>query len=190
MRCRNQRGQSLIEFAMTMPLLALMFVGSLSLGKAAYDAAIVQESVSEASKMAAIDRLNPAGTDSFQMNEPQLLDWIRASAHMMDNSIDGKNSIVCTPGTTPQWKYDSGNFPPGLEPGNHSAIFKGFGSLASGPIGDVLSHLNTGLGTMKITYNYDPGFSAGFSMPIKYVLNYSKYTETWFPFSKSQAQIC
>lgn len=186
---RGQRGQSLVEFALVMPLITLMFVGSISLGRAAYDAAIVQEASDEATKMAAIDRLNPSGKDAFQMNESQLLDWIRGSAHMMDTSI-AESSIVCTPGSTPQWKYDSGNFPPGLDPNSHASVFKGLETIASGDLGDLISHLNTGLGSMKITYNYDAGFSTGFSVPIKYIINYSKYTETWFPFSRPQALSC
>ena len=186
---RGQGGQSMIEFALAMPILALMFIGSLSLGKAAYDAAIVQEAADETTKMAAIDRLNPAGKDAFQMTEPQLLAWMQASANMMDPSI-APSSIQCTPGTTPQWKYDSGNFPPGLAPNNHSGVFGALTGIASSGLGDFISHLNTGLGSMKVTYNYDPGFSVGVHVPIKYVINYSKYTETWFPFSRPQALSC
>jgi hypothetical protein len=174
---RDQRGQALIEFALAMPILLILLVGSLTISRGSYDAEIVQESGDEAGKMAAIDRVDPTGNHAYSMTDSQLRDWINASAHLQDSSI-ALGAITCTsnPGN---WKFQGGQTPPGA-PSQGSDIY---GTLLGIGGSDLWSWLDPSFGTMRVTYMHDLGLSAGPPMPINYVFHFQRYQMTWLPFT-------
>jgi hypothetical protein len=179
-RRRGQHGQSVIEFALALPILALLLVGSLTLGRAAYDATIVQEAVDEAGKAAAIDRLSADNKNAFQMDEPTLRDWIRTQANTMDPSIDASKTIICSPGVKPNWDYNQGEMPKGMPAS--SGIYGSAKDFLGGAVGGFIAKvLNPGLQTMRVTYNYNTSIGPAISFPISYTMYYSKYQMTWTP---------
>jgi hypothetical protein len=174
-RSPAQRGQSMIEFALVLPLLSVLLVGSLSLGRGAYDSMIVQELSDEAGKAAAIDRMGPGGSSSrHQMSSKELLEWIQAAAHTEDSSIDPA-AIRCRP----SMDFTSGSVPSGVPKDNGGGVF---GTLVTGgqTIGQIAPLLNPNIMTMNIRYNYDTGFG-GASIPIDYTFHYTAYEMVWFP---------
>jgi hypothetical protein len=176
---RRQHGQSAVEFALALPILALLLIGSLTLGRAAYDATIVQEAVDEAGKAAAIDRLSADQKHAFQMNEVTLRDWIRTQANTMDPTIDGANTIICSPGVNPNWDYNQGEMPKGM-PASGGIYGDAQGFLGGAVGGFIAKVLNPGLQTMRVTYNYKTTIGV-MSFPITYNMYYSKYQMTWTP---------
>jgi Flp pilus assembly protein TadG len=179
-RRHRQEGQSAIEFALALPILALLMVGSLTLGRAAYDATIVQEAVDEAGKAAAIDRLSSDQKHAYQMNEPTLRDWIRTQANTMDPSINAASTIICSPGVNPNWDYNQGEMPKGM-PASGGIYGDAQGFLAGATGGFIAKVLNPGLQTMRVTYNYNTTIGPAISFPISYNIYYSKYQMTWTP---------
>ena len=183
-RLGNQRGQSLIEFAMALPVMAILLVGSLTIGRAAYDANIVQEAVDEGGKASAIDRLSSDQASAYSMTEPTVRDWIRTSANTMDPSIDANSTIACTPtpaGADSNWDFNNGEVPPGM-PQSGSGIYGDFQQFLGGKAGGFIAKvLNPGLETMRVTYNYNTSIGPGVTFPIRYVVYFSKYQMTWTP---------
>ena len=184
-RRRNQRGQSLIEFAMALPVMAILLVGSLTIGRAAYDANIVQEAMDEGGKASAIDRLSSGDQSSaYSMDEPTVLQWIQTSANTMDPSIDAGNHVVCSPtpsGADSNWDFNQGDLPPGF-PASGSGIYGNVQGFLGGKAGGFIAKvLNPGLETMRVTYNYNTSIGPGVTFPIRYVVYFSKYQMTWTP---------
>ncbi|MDP9325562.1 MAG: pilus assembly protein [Candidatus Dormibacteraeota bacterium] len=173
----------MIEFALALPILALLLVGSLTLGRAAYDATVVQEAVDEAAKASAIDRLSADKNNAYQMNEPKLLEWIRTQANTMDPSIDANNTIVCSPtpgGLEGNWGYNQGEMPKGMPAGG--GIYGDAQSFLGGKVGGAIAKvLNPGLETMRVTYNYKTSIGPALTYPITYNIYFSKYQMTWTP---------
>ena len=173
-----QRGQSAVEFALTLPILALILIGSISIGRAAYDASIVQELSVEAGKMGGIDRLDPGGSQAYQLSDNELVDWIRESAHVVDPTIS-KTSIGCDPNFYPV----SGD-PSQLNGGkgkNGNDIYNGLtGFLSTGNSG-VAQALNPSLETVHLRYNYSTGIAGGLAFPINYQFNFTKFQMVWLP---------
>ncbi|HEY8739472.1 MAG TPA: TadE family protein [Candidatus Dormibacteraeota bacterium] len=179
----GQKGQSLIEFAMCLPLLTIIMIGAWSVGHAAYDAEIVQESTAEAGKVAAIDRLNQAKDDSYALSDPELLAWINAAAHTADPSIK-PGAITCDHANDPAWDYKGGEFPHGMGASEHKGPVGLLQEIASGSIAGLsLKDINPSLGTMRVLYHYDMGLSTGGTIPISYRFYFTRYSYTWFPFS-------
>ncbi|MEA2646493.1 MAG: TadE-like protein [Chloroflexota bacterium] len=178
----GQRGQSMLEFALTLPILMIMLVGSFSVGRAAYDAEVLQEAVDEAGKVSVIDRLNPAKDDSFQMSDPQLLAWIRVTASTVDPTIDPK-SITCEgQGHNPAWDYEGGEYPNGLGTEEHGGLISAVQHIASDKLGPFdLQLLNPSLETFRVTYKHNTGFGPGATIPMTYKFYATEYAMTWFP---------
>jgi hypothetical protein len=183
-RADRQAGQSLVEFALTLPILVLLLLGAWSISKASYDAEVVQELSFEGGKMAGIDRVNAANEDSFQMQDDEVVKWINVAAHESDSTIDvgsikfiGKRNInggFQFNGDASQL-YSGGHPDPGL--------FGDLQSLASaGPLADIL---NPNLKTAELEYDYNPGFYSGPGIPIKYSFDYTTYSLVWIPFGKA-----
>ena len=180
----RQAGQSLVEFALTLPILVILLLGAWSVSKASYDAEIVQELGFEGGKMAGIDRVNAANSDSFQMNDDEVVKWINVSAHESDNTIDvgavkfiGKRNI----NGGFQFNGDASKLYSGGSP--NSGVFGSLTSLASaGPLADIL---NPNLKTAELEYDFNPGFDNGLGIPIKYSFDWTTYSLVWIPFGKA-----
>jgi len=185
----RQRGQSLVEFALSLPLLVIIMLGAWSVGHAAYDAEVVHEATVEAGKVAAVDRLNQARDDSYALSDPELLAWINAAAHAADPSIK-LGAIVCDGGGhNPAWDYTGGEFPHGMGPAEHKGPVGLLKDIATGSIAGLsLKDINPSLGTMRVRYNHDVGLSTGTTIPINYRFYFTRYAYTWFPFSAGGSQ--
>jgi hypothetical protein len=165
----------MIEFALVLPLLSVLLVGSLSLGRAAYDSMIVQELSDEAGKAAAIDRMAPGGSSSrHQMSSKELVEWIRAAAHTEDSSID-PNAIQCRPSLD----FTAGSVPNGTPQDNGGGVYGTLVGVGQ-TVGQIAPILNPNIQTMNIRYSYATGFG-GTTIPIDYTFHYTAYEMVWFP---------
>jgi len=171
----RQAGQSLVEFALTLPILVILLLGAWSVSKASYDAEIVQELGFEGGKMAGIDRVNASNSDSFQMNDDEVVKWINVSAHESDNTID-VGAVKSNGGF--QFNGDASKLYSGGSP--NSGVFGSLASLASaGPLAHIL---NPNLKTAELEYDFNPGFDNGLGIPIKYSFDWTTYSLVWLPF--------
>jgi hypothetical protein len=170
---RGQAGQSAIEFALALPILVLLLVGSMSLGRMAYDTMIVQELTDEAAKMGGIDRLTPDKSEARQMTDQELVDWIRESAHTEDNHIDQK-SIGCDPNF-----IFTGGDPSQLPKG--SDVYKNLTNVLSGGGTILAPALNPSIETIHLKYNYDTALGPGLNYTVKYQFHFTKYQMVWLP---------
>ena len=118
----------MVEFALAMPILGLLFMGSLGLGRLGYQTVIVGEAVEEAGKIAMIDRLSSDGSSSQQMSNDELMQWIRAASVEGDPTIN-KDSI-CPDGN---WEHHASS----------SDIFLKIGDMISGYT-DSTNQVNVG----------------------------------------------
>lgn len=185
-----QDGQSIIEFALALPLLLILLLGSWSVSQAAYQAQIVQETAFEGGKMAGIDRVRADNKDSFQMTDDEVLLWVNAAAHEADPSIgpsypSGPAPIKFIGGRNKnggfQFNGDASKLYSNGKP--DSGVFGTLGSIASaGPLADLL---NPNLKTAELEFDYQPGFSTGGSIPIRYSFDYTTFAMVWVPFGKA-----
>lgn len=192
-----QRGQSMIEFALALPILAILLIGSISMGRFAYQTMIVRETVLEGAKMQMIDRArdNGHGFESSQMTNDQVLGWIRAAATTDDPSI--KPTQICVPngGGGNAWQFDeraqdqlgTASQANGNSFGDNYASKSGgiFGS--SKIVGTLEPWLNTGLQTMKVNFYFDSGFGNDWSYRVTINYHYTRYAMFTFPFLAKQA---
>lgn len=180
----RQRGQSLVEFAITLPVLVILLVGAWSVSHAAYDAEIVRESAYEAGKMAAVDRLRSDGSDAYQMNDDELVSWMNAAAHESDHTI-GLDSItfVGNRNANGGFQFDGRADQLNQGGGPSSDVFGSLTSLASG--GFFADKLNPQLKTMTLQYNFDSGMGPGWTYPIRFKFDYEGYMMVWVPFGKA-----
>ncbi|HEV3232199.1 MAG TPA: TadE/TadG family type IV pilus assembly protein, partial [Candidatus Dormibacteraeota bacterium] len=129
----GQRGQSMLEFALALPILALLLMGSLALGRFAYDIQIVREAAYEGSKLGAVDRLAPPGQDqvAYTPSNEVILQWIRVAAVEGDPSINPH--AIALPGD-PQWSGGNAwEFDPNQQPQvkDHENVFGGISSFTT-----------------------------------------------------------
>jgi len=181
MRTR-QSGQSLVEFAITLPVLVLLLLGAWSVSHAAYDAEIVAEATFEGGKMAAIDRLRADHDDAYQMTDAEVVSWMNAAAHEADGTISLTAIRFPDPGN-PHFPFQ-GSASQLYENGKPSNdIFGSLSSLAS--LGDFADKLNPELKTATIQYDFDSGVGPGWTYGIRYRYNYQGYMMVWIPFGRA-----
>lgn len=186
---RRQRGQSLVEFALTLPILAVLLVGAAALGRYAYEMQIVREAVVEGSKMAVIDR--PADGHAYQMTNDEILTWVRDAVHEADPAIDRMQITV--PKRSAPWGFDpnsdldpnknaseksfTDNF---MQSVNSLSIPIHFGTCDSSPPVETL--LNPGLETMRIDFQFNSGFGDNWHVPAPEVrYSFSRYEMLTIP---------
>ncbi|MFY9615216.1 MAG: TadE family protein [Candidatus Dormiibacterota bacterium] len=154
----------MIEFAIAIPVLALLLIGSIVLGKLAYQAVIVGEAVDEASKIAMVDRLSPSGGGSLQMSNDDLLKWIRAAAKEGDPTMDSES--ICPDG---DWKFRHSPSDIFSAIGSGGNFFDNFNSQSNAvpggnkngdtTIDGIERWLNPGLQTMRVKFNFKSGIN-------------------------------
>jgi hypothetical protein len=193
----GQRGQSLLEFALALPILAILLVGAAGLGRYAYDVQIVRQSMIETGKMAINDRTNPATGTAYQLSNTELFRYLRDIAHEQDNAIAGQDLTLpnvdpagksCAGGNNcAAWQFkpsasrtDKGaldDFQKMLDIG--LAIHKG---SCHNDTANVLSFLNPGLETMRVNFQYNTGLGGGYKIsPQTFEYNFSRYQMLSFP---------
>ncbi|GAC1332775.1 MAG: hypothetical protein NVSMB17_12330 [Candidatus Dormibacteria bacterium] len=187
----GQEGQAVLEFALSLGVLGALLMGSLSLGRYAYDRMIVREAVEESAKMAMIDR--PRDGKSWQMSNADLLEWQRTAASEMDHTIK-HDDIRPIPGSEP-WKYsDSAHATPGANgaPGLISQLVakvNGFLSNASLPTisqAGFTRAINPGAETMRVMFRYNSGLSTDWNFDSEIDFDFTRYTMFTLPFSPEE----
>jgi hypothetical protein len=198
---REQQGQAMIEFALSMGVLGALLMGSLSLGRYAYDRMIVREAMEESAKMAMIDRPRDTGggTHAWQMSNHDLLEWQRTAAHEIDHTIqhDDLQAVDANGnanGTDP-WKYSDSahgspghNGPPGLVTqllGKINGILDG-ASLPHISEAGFTRAFNPGAETMKVKFRYNSGLSTEWSYNTVIDFDFTRYTMFTLPFSPEE----
>ena len=191
----GQAGQSVLEFAFALPFLALLLIGAASLGKYAYEAQIVRQTMIETGKLAINDRTKDSTSTAYQLSNTDLFRWLRTAAHEQDNSIAGTDLVLpqsgfgnCSPGNEcSAWQYK-----PGVDPHDDGelndiksslniglAIHKG---NCSNDTANVIAFLNPGLETMRVNFQYNTGLGGGWRIsPRTFTYNFSRYQMLSFP---------
>ena len=162
----------MVEFALVMPIITIALMGAISLTRMAYDGMIMQEVADEGGKIAAIDRLDPSGTESHSMSDQEILAWMQQSAHAQDPNINVLN-IAPDNGHIP-WTFQN---PPSSSGNAYNAIQGVLGSLSQ-----FLHHLNPCMETMQVTYQYNSGFGPDVPVPLHRSFYFTKYQMVWVPF--------
>ena len=180
----GQSGQSLVEFAITLPMLVILMLGAWSVSHAAYDAEIVKEATYEGGKMAGIDRLRADHQDAYQMTDDEVVSWMNAAAHEADGTI-GWTAIkfVGNRNSNQGFQFDGSADQLNDSP-NHPSneIFGSLTSLFSG--GSFADKLNPELKTATMEYDFDSGVGPGWTYPIRYKFDFQGYMMVWIPFGK------
>jgi Flp pilus assembly protein TadG len=188
----RQRGQSLVEFALAMPVLVVLLVGSVALGRLAYQITIVNEAVDEATKIAMVDRLDSNGDHAQSMSNDDMIKWIRAAAAEGDKTID-PNSI-CPDGN---WEFHHGT----------SDIISGIANKGSGFLNDFNNNaekanstgnlkndkggtvdtlerwLNPGLQSLRVTFKFRSGIGNRWDLTVPITRHYTSYQMFTVPFN-------
>jgi hypothetical protein len=192
----------MLEFALSMPVLALLLMGSLAMGRFAYDVQIVRESAQEGAKLGAVDRLAPPGQDqvAYTPANEQILQWVRVAAHTGDPSIDPHAIAIAgdpSGGDGAWWEFNPNEQPPDMDRentfGGISQFIQGLASLPSFPYfhlgqcsassSSLEQMLNPGLTTMRLVYNHDSGFGSGYRWSVRIDYSFSRYEMFTFPLS-------
>jgi hypothetical protein len=191
-RGKEQQGQAMLELALSMGVLGALLMGSLSLGRYAYDRMIVREAVEESAKMAMIDR--PKDGHAWQMSNQDLLDWQRAAAHEADHSID---PLAIRPvGGSDPWKYGGADNTPGANgaPGLITQLVGDVNKfLAKLPGSPTVSEsgftrvVDPGAETMRVMFKYDSGLSSAWTWDSEIDFDFTRYTMFTLPFSPEEA---
>ena len=198
----GQRGQSMLEFALALPILALLLMGSMALGRFAYDVQIVREAAQEGTKLGEVDRLAPPGQEQVAYTPPNevILQWIRVAAVEGDPSID-PHSIALP--TDPQWSGGNAwEFDPNAQPpvrdaentfGGITQFTSSLGALPSIPYfhtgtcssgSNALEQtLNPGLTTLRLVYHHDSGFGPDLRWSVPITFDFTRYEMFTFPLS-------
>ena len=192
----SQRGQSLLEFAFSLPILVLLLVGAAGLGRYAYDTQIVRQSMIETGKMAVNDKTGPTGT-AYQLSNSELFRYLRDIVHEQDNAIAGTDLTLpavdpagtsCLNGNKcAAWQFKPSvnrtdgtaldDFQKQLDIG--LAIHKG---SCHNDTANVLSFLNPGLETMRVNFQYNTGLGGGYRIsPRTFEYHFSRYQMLSFP---------
>ncbi len=190
----------MLEFALSIGVLGALLMGSLTLGRYAYDRMIVREAVEESAKLAMVDRPHAVGKDSvraWQMSNAELLEWQRTAAHEMHHTI-APADIQPVGGTDP-WKYtDKPLKAPGAEGAKGSirqvvdkvnGLFDDAGlpsAVHVSPAG-LTRAFNPGAETMRVMFKYNPGLSADTTINSEIDFSFTRYQMFTLPFSPEEA---
>jgi hypothetical protein len=196
-RRNGQQGQAMLEFALSIGVLAALLLGALTLGRYAYDRMIVRETMEEAAKMAMIDRPKAdsnGDVHAWQMSNQDLLDWIKAASHEVDPSID-PNNVRQAAGNDP-WKYsDTAKKSPGdngapslisqlvTEINNFLSALPGSPSVSEG---GFTRAINPGAETMRVQFKYDSGLGPDWTWDSEIDFDFTRYTMFTLPFSPEE----
>ncbi|MFN2465550.1 MAG: TadE family protein [Candidatus Dormibacteria bacterium] len=182
----------MLEFALSIGVLGALLMGSLSLGRYAYDRMVVREVVEESAKLAMVDR--PHDGQAWQMSNAELLDWQRAAANDIDHTIQ-PGDIDHVDGPDP-WKYTD---KPLNAPGANGP--QGFISQVVDKVNGLLddAHLpvkvskagftrafNPGAETMRVMFKYNPGLSVGGTINSEIDFSFTRYQMFTMPFSPEE----
>jgi hypothetical protein len=191
----------MIEFALSMGVLGALLMGSLSLGRYAYDRMIVREAMEESAKMAMIDRPRDTGggTHAWQMSNRDLLEWQRTAVHELDHTIqhDDLQAVNANgnPSGTDPWKYtDNAHQTPGANgpPGLISQLLGKINHLLDGASLPHISEagltraFNPGAETMHVKFRYNSGLSTDWSYNTQIDFDFTRYTMFTLPFSPEE----
>ena len=192
----------MLEFAFALPILAVMLVGAAGLGRYAYDAQIVRQSMIETGKMAINDQTNNSTSTAYQLSNSELFRYLRDIAHEQDNAIAGQDLTL--PDTDPAGSSCTGGancaawqFKPSANPNDGGALDDFQKKLDIGlaihqgschnDTANVLSYLNPGLETMRVKFQYQTGLGGGFRIsPTVFEYNFSRYQMLSFPLNFPQ----
>ena len=194
---RGQHGQAMLEFALSIGVLAALLLGALSLGRYAYDRMIVRETMEEAAKMAMIDRPKPdsnGDVHAWQMSNQDLMDWIKAASNEVDPSINPAN-VRQVSGNDP-WKYsDSAHNTPGANgaPGLITQLVAEINNFLSGLPGSpsvseagFTRAINPGAETMRVKFAYSSGLGPDWTWDSEIDFDFTRYTMFTLPFSPEE----
>jgi hypothetical protein len=101
---RRQRGQSLIEFALVLPILALLMVGAVDLTHMYYDDGIMHQVVTETGKLAMVEHQGHVYTND------ELLHWMRTAAMADDPTISRGDITAAAATQINPWEFDGAHF--------------------------------------------------------------------------------
>ena len=190
----RQRGQSLIEFALALPILVLLLVGAAGLGRYAYDVQIVRESMVETGKLAIDDRTNTKTGTAYQLSNTELFRYLRDISHESDNAIDGHDLTLpngfgnCANGN----ECSAWQFKPSANVNDNNSLNQFMAQLDIGlaihkgacpnNTANVMAFLNPGLETMRVDFQYNTGLGGGWRIsPRTFEYNFSRYQMLSFP---------
>ena len=194
-RRAGQAGQSLLEFAFVLPFLALLLVGAAGLGRYAYDAQIVRQTMIETGKLAINDRTKDSTSTAYQLSNTELFRWLRTAAHEQDNAIAPTDLTLpkggfgnCSVGN----ECNAWQFKPSADPSDGGALQEFQSSLdiglaihkgaCSNDTANVISFLNPGLETMRVDFQYNTGLGGGWKIsPRTFTYSFSRYQMLSFP---------
>jgi Flp pilus assembly protein TadG len=109
---RDQKGATIVEFAMVLPVLSILLLGTLDLGYRSYATSIVQGSLHDAARMATIGNVPTATIENFVTT--RLRDFSRdATITTATRSYSDFNGVAVpetiTSDTAPVGSYNSGD---------------------------------------------------------------------------------
>ena len=97
---RRTAGQSLVEFALLLPILALLLVGVFDLGRAFHVRITLNNASREAARFGTLDRTNLAGMKAAAMQEAQNSGIVIASGDITLTCPDAGTAAPCARDTT------------------------------------------------------------------------------------------
>lgn len=191
---KGKSGQSMIETALVLPVLAVLMIGAVDLTHMVYDDAIMREVIAEGGKLAMVENHGHVYTNR------ELLEWMRTAARAQDRTIS-RDDIQ--PGSSPglnAWEFDGGHFDqvtsdPAIKPGDQDGEVSAVNSdppvtngqqtsdtsqqgctvHVTGPY-DTLRLINPGLETIRLDFRFNAGIFGQLRVPPKrYIRTVTQY---------------